>query len=145
MTLKITFDPNDGKILGAQGVGGAGAHKRIDVLAVAIQARMTVFDLEDMNLCYAPQFGSAKDPVNMLGFVAAGMLRGDPQITSTEVLSQSADANPFILDVPNRTGVRCGHLPHAVNIPVDSLRSRLGDVPTDRPVIAYCQVGMRAI
>ena len=82
MTIKLLFEPDGGLVLGAQIVGGAGVDKRIDVLAVAIQARMTVFDLEEMELAYAPQFGSAKDPINMAGFVAAGLLRGDhPQIT----------------------------------------------------------------
>ena len=81
MTLKLLFDPETGRVLGAQAVGEAGVDKRIDVLAVAIQARMTVFDLEEMELAYSPQYGSAKDPVNMAGFVAAGLLRGDhPQI-----------------------------------------------------------------
>lgn len=77
MSLKLLFDPATGKLFGAQGVGGAGVDKRIDVLAVAVQAGMTVFDLEEMELCYAPQFGSAKDPVNMAEFVAGGLLRGD--------------------------------------------------------------------
>src|SRR5262249_48865413 len=81
MTLKVLFEQVTGKVLGAQAVGGAGVDKRIDILAVAIQAGMSVFDLEEVELCYAPQFGSAKDPVNMAGFVAAGMLRGDhPQV-----------------------------------------------------------------
>lgn len=144
MTLKILFDPEDGKVLGAQGVGGAGVDKRIDVLAVAIQARMTVYDLEQMELAYAPQFGSAKDPVNMLGFVAAGILRGDhPQITADEVQSLLTGEPPFILDVRTESEYDRGHLPDAVNIPVDSLRSRLNEVPDDRPIVAYCQVGMR--
>jgi NADPH-dependent 2,4-dienoyl-CoA reductase/sulfur reductase-like enzyme len=88
MTLKLLFDPDTGRLLGAQAVGGAGVDKRIDVLAVAIQAGMTVFDLEEVELAYAPQYGSAKDPVNMAGFVAAGMLRGDhPQIDVATLLA----------------------------------------------------------
>ena len=86
LTLKLLFEPS-GRILGAQAVGGAGVDKRIDVIAVAIQAGMTVFDLEEMELAYAPQFGSAKDPVNMAGFVAAGLVRGDhPQIDVDEAV-----------------------------------------------------------
>jgi NADPH-dependent 2,4-dienoyl-CoA reductase/sulfur reductase-like enzyme len=77
MSLKLLFDPADGTILGAQAVGGAGVDKRIDVLAMAIQGRMTVFDLEEAELAYAPQFGAAKDPINMAGFIAAGVVRGD--------------------------------------------------------------------
>lgn len=99
MTLKLLFAPEDGRILGAQAVGGAGVDKRIDVLAVAIQAGMTVFDLEEMELAYAPQFGSAKDPVNMAGFVAAGLLRGDhPQMHVEELATQRKDNN-LLLDV----------------------------------------------
>ena len=78
MTLKLLFDPETGRLLGAQAVGGAGVDKRIDVLAVAIQAGMTVFDLEEMELAYSPQYGSAKDPINMAGFVAGGSAAGRP-------------------------------------------------------------------
>ena len=97
MSLKVLFDPASGRILGAQAVGGAGVDKRIDVLAVAIQAGMTVFDLEEMELAYAPQFGSAKDPVNMAGFVAAGLLRGDhPQADIDAVLALPPENRPLL-------------------------------------------------
>ena len=109
MTLKVLFDPTSGKVLGAQGVGGAGVDKRIDVLAVAIQAGMTVFDLEQMELCYAPQFGSAKDPVNMAGFVAAGLLRGDHPQVDWEAVAAAAE-KPLLLDV--RTPDRVRRRPH---------------------------------
>ncbi|HVK10914.1 MAG TPA: FAD-dependent oxidoreductase [Gemmataceae bacterium] len=140
MTLKLLFDPDTGGLLGAQAVGGAGVDKRIDVLAVALQAGMTVYDLEEMELAYAPQFGSAKDPVNMLGFVAAGLLRGHHPQIDAEAL---ATGEYFILDVRTPTEFVAGHVPGAVNIPVDDLRARLAEVPRDRPVAAYCQVGMR--
>jgi rhodanese-related sulfurtransferase len=141
MTLKLLFDPQDGKVLGAQAVGGAGVDKRIDVLAVAIQAGMTVFDLEEVELAYSPQYGSAKDPVNMAGFVAAGLLRGDhPQ---TDVGDLTGGEHAFLLDVRTAREFSAGHIPGAVNIPVDELRSRLGEVPADRPVTVYCQVGQR--
>ncbi len=142
MSLKLLFDPASGRVLGAQGVGGAGVDKRIDVLAVAIQAGMTVFDLEEMELCYAPQFGSAKDPVNMLGFVAAGLLRGDHPQTDWEALAGATPA-PLLLDVRTAKEFADGHIPGAVNIPVDDLRGRLAEVPADREVVAYCQVGQR--
>lgn len=142
MSLKVMFDPATGKLLGAQGVGGAGVDKRIDVLAVALQAGMTVYDLEEMELCYAPQFGSAKDPVNMAGFVAGGLLRGDHPQTDWESIANATD-NPFLLDVRTPLEYANGHIPEAVNIPVDELRERLGELPKDRPVIAYCQVGQR--
>lgn len=148
MTLKLVFDPTSGRILGAQGVGGAGVDKRIDVLALAIQAKLTVFDLEEAELCYAPQFGSAKDPINMLGFVAAGVIRGDhPQIDVRDALAgqsavEGAD-QPLLLDVRSADEFAAGHIPGAVNIPVDELRGRLGELDPARKIAAYCQVGQR--
>jgi NADPH-dependent 2,4-dienoyl-CoA reductase/sulfur reductase-like enzyme/rhodanese-related sulfurtransferase len=144
MALKILFDPDTGKLLGSQAVGGAGVDKRIDVLAVAIQAGMTVFDLEEMELAYAPQFGSAKDPINMAGFVAGGLLRGDhPQVDVETVLAAPAAERPFVLDVRTAQEFSAGSIPGAVNIPVDELRSRLSEIPRNRMIAAYCQVGQR--
>jgi NADPH-dependent 2,4-dienoyl-CoA reductase/sulfur reductase-like enzyme/rhodanese-related sulfurtransferase len=144
MTLKLLFDPQTGEVLGAQAVGGPGVDKRIDVLSVAIQAGMTVFDLEEMELAYAPQFGSAKDPVNMIGFVAGGLLRGDhPQVDVETVLAASAAEQPFILDVRTPQEFALGHIPGAVNIPVEELRLRLKELPRDRQLASYCQVGQR--
>ena len=142
MTLKLLFDPQTGKLLGAQGVGGVGVDKRIDVLAVAIQAGMNVFDLEEMELCYAPQFGSAKDPVNMAGFVAASLVRGDHPQTDWEAFAAAPDSS-LLLDVRTELEFDSGHIPGSVNIPVDNLRSRLAELPRDRPIVAYCQVGQR--
>jgi NADPH-dependent 2,4-dienoyl-CoA reductase/sulfur reductase-like enzyme/rhodanese-related sulfurtransferase len=142
MTLKVLFDPRSGKIFGAQAVGGPGVDKRIDVLAVAIQAGMTVFDLEEMELAYSPQFGSAKDPINMAGFVASGLLRGDhPQIDVESVLGKPDQA--FMLDVRTHGEFNGGHLPGATNIPIEELRSRLAELPRHRPIACYCQVGQR--
>jgi NADPH-dependent 2,4-dienoyl-CoA reductase/sulfur reductase-like enzyme/rhodanese-related sulfurtransferase len=144
MTLKLLFDPTTGRVLGAQAVGGAGVDKRIDVLAVAIQAGMTVFDLEEMELAYAPQYGSAKDPINMAGFVAGGLLRGEhPQVDVEAVLAVPAAERPFLLDVRTPQEFASGHIPGAVNIPLDDLRSRLGELPHDRKIAGYCQVGQR--
>jgi NADPH-dependent 2,4-dienoyl-CoA reductase/sulfur reductase-like enzyme/rhodanese-related sulfurtransferase len=144
LTLKLLFDPQSGRILGAQAVGGAGVDKRIDVLAVAIQAGMTVFDLEEMELAYAPQYGSAKDPINMAGFVAANLLRGDhPQADVAAVVAAPAEQRPFLLDVRTPSEFTAGNIPGAVNIPVDELRSRLGELPRDREIAIYCQVGQR--
>ena len=144
MSLKLLFDPQSGRILGAQAVGGAGVDKRIDVLAVAIQAGMTVFDLEEMELAYAPQYGSAKDPINMAGFVAGGLLRGDhPQVDVESVLATPASKQPFLLDVRTPQEFDSGHIPGATNIPVDDLRSRLSELPRDQKIAAYCQVGQR--
>jgi NADPH-dependent 2,4-dienoyl-CoA reductase/sulfur reductase-like enzyme/rhodanese-related sulfurtransferase len=143
MTLKLLFDPASGRVLGAQAVGGTGVDKRIDVLALAIQAGMTVFDLEEAELAYSPQYGSAKDPVNMAGFVAAGLLRGDHPQADVEVILAPAGNRPLLLDVRTPQEYAAGHLPGAVNVPVDELRSRLDELPRDRRIATYCQVGQR--
>ena len=144
MTLKLLFDPQSGRILGGQAVGGEGVDKRIDILAVAIQAGMTVFDLEEVELAYAPQFGSAKDPINMAGFVAAGLIRGDhPQIDVEKVLATPEAERPYLVDVRTSQEFSQGAIPGAVNIPVDELRSRLSELPRDQPIVVYCQVGQR--
>ena len=144
MTLKLLFDPQSGRVLGAQAVGGAGVDKRIDVLAMAIQAGMTVFDLEEAELAYSPQYGSAKDPINMAGFVAAGLVGGDhPQVDVESVPAAPEATRPFLLDVRTDEEFAAGHIPGAVNIPVDDLRARLGELPRGREIAAYCQVGQR--
>ncbi len=144
MTIKLLFDPDSGRILGAQAVGGAGVDKRIDVLAMAIQAGLTVFDLEEAELAYAPQYGSAKDPVNMAGFVAAGMLRGEhPQIDVGTLLALPGDEQPLLLDVRTPQEFAAGAIPGSINISVDDLRARWGELPSNRKIAAYCQVGQR--
>ncbi|MDX1944491.1 MAG: FAD-dependent oxidoreductase [Pirellulaceae bacterium] len=144
MSLKLLFEPESGRILGAQGVGGQGVDKRIDVLAVAIQAGMTVFDLEEMELAYAPQFGSAKDPVNMAGFVAAGLLRGDhPQLDWSTFEAIPPAERPLLVDVRTSTEFAAGHPLEAIHIPVDELRARLDELPANRDLAVYCQVGQR--
>ncbi|MCA9140594.1 MAG: FAD-dependent oxidoreductase, partial [Planctomycetales bacterium] len=115
MTLKLVFEPGNGKILGAQCVGGNGVAKRIDVIAMAIQAGMTVDDLEESELCYAPQYGHAKDPINMAGFVAAGVLRGDHPIVHAESLVTPSDRAVYLLDVRTESEFAAGHLPGATN------------------------------
>jgi len=144
MTLKVLFDPQSGLILGAQAVGGAGVDKRIDVLAVAIQAGMTVYDLEEMELAYSPQYGSANDPVNMAGFVASGLLRGDHPQIDVESIAQAPDPIRFLLDVRTPAEFAAGHIPGALNIPLDDLRTRVGELPSDRQIAVYCRVGQRA-
>lgn len=144
LSLKLLFDPETGRILGAQAVGGAGVDKRIDVLAMAIQAGMTVYDLEESELAYAPQYGSAKDPINMAGFVASGLLRGDhPQTDVDSLMAIPTEEQPFLLDVRTPKEYEAGHLPNAINIPVDELRSRLYEIPWNREIAAYCKVGQR--
>ncbi len=145
MMIKLLFSPDDGRILGAQIVGGAGVDKRIDVLAVAIQARMTVFDLEEAELAYAPQYGAAKDPVNIAGFVAANTLRGDEEFVYAEELPGEAPGDEWtIIDVRTPREYEDGHIPGALLIPLTELRRRWQEIPRDKPVITYCEVGQRA-
>lgn len=142
MSLKLLFDPATGLILGAQAVGADGVDKRIDVLAVAQRAGMTVFDLESLELSYAPPYGSAKDPVNYAGFVAANAMRGDCALCHFEDVA-APNAGQFILDVRTAGEVAKGTIPGATNIPVDQLRSRLGELPRDKEILVTCQVGLR--
>jgi len=137
--LKLLFNKKDGKVLGAQIVGQEGADKRIDVLSMAIQASMTVYDLEEAELAYAPPFGSAKDPVNFAGFVAANTLRGDAPICHTDSIPGKA----FLLDVRTEKEHESGCIPGSYLIPVDELRSRLSEVPEKSIIVAYCKVGLR--
>jgi NADPH-dependent 2,4-dienoyl-CoA reductase/sulfur reductase-like enzyme/rhodanese-related sulfurtransferase len=145
MTLKLLFDPADGRIWGAQAVGTHGVDKRIDVIAIAIQAGMTVYDLEEVELCYAPQYGSAKDAVNMAGFVAAGVLRGDHQQVHLlgDEPTNFASNEQVLLDVRTEKEYSRGHLPNAQNIPLEFLRERISELPRDRKIVAYCHVGQR--
>ncbi len=144
MTLKLVFDATTGEILGAQAVGGPGVDKRIDVLSLAIQKRMTVFDLEEAELAYAPQFGAAKDPINMAGFVAAGLLRGDhPQMDVEAACKAARDDDMVLLDVRTPEEFSRGTIPQAMNIPIDELRSRLNELPREREIAVFCQVGQR--
>lgn len=139
ISLKLLFDPKSGKIFGAQAVGKEGVDKRIDVLAVAIRAGMTVYDLEHLELCYAPPYGSAKDPVNFLGFVAANVLKGDVVNCHSEEIKQ----DQIILDVRSANEFQEGMIPGAVNIPIDDLRDKMTQLSKEKEYIAYCQVGLR--
>ena len=142
MSLKLLFDPENGKILGAQCVGASGVDKRIDVLAVAIRAGMTVYDLEKLELAYAPPFGSAKDPVNYAGFVAANVLRKEVRLCHVpDVVNPSPDQ--VLLDVRTTPEVQQGTIPGSIHIPLDELRSRLGELPRNKEILAFCQVGLR--
>jgi NADPH-dependent 2,4-dienoyl-CoA reductase/sulfur reductase-like enzyme/rhodanese-related sulfurtransferase len=146
LALKLLFSPQDGRILGAQAVGHSGVEKRIDVLAMALQHGATVYDLEEAELCYAPQYGSAKDPVNMAGFVAANVLRGDVALahwTELKVPSAAADG-PLVLDVRNPTEVAAARVPGSTAIPLGELRQRIGELPRDREIWVHCAAGQRA-
>jgi NADPH-dependent 2,4-dienoyl-CoA reductase/sulfur reductase-like enzyme/rhodanese-related sulfurtransferase len=142
ITLKLLFDPEEGRILGAQAVGVAGVDKRIDVIAVAQRAGLTVHDLEDLELSYAPPFGSAKDPVNMAGFVASNVLRGDMVLWEPEELA-TLGPEQMLVDVRTFQEHGAGSIPGAVCMPVDELRDRLEDLPKDKEILVFCQVGLR--
>jgi len=139
--LKLIFRATDGLILGAQAVGQAGVDKRIDVIAMAILKGATVYDLEEAELCYAPQFGSAKDPVNFAGMIAANHLRGDDPIIHWQ---DPGLADYDLLDVRDPDEFAAGHAPGARNIPLNSLRDSLGQLPAERPLAVYCAIGGRA-
>ena len=142
MSLKLLFDPQTGKVLGAQAVGSDGVDKRIDVLAVAIRAGLTVQDLEEQELCYAPPYGSAKDPINYAAFVAGNVMRGRVKICHVADV-QSARPNQVVLDVRMPAEIQAGAIPGAMNIPLDDLRERLGELPKGKEILVTCQVGLR--
>lgn len=142
MTLKLIFDPEKGTILGAQAVGPKGIDKRIDVIAVAIRAGLTVNDLADLELCYAPPFGSAKDPVNYAGFVASNVINGDMGVCHVEDVQNTND-NQTLLDVRTPAEVDAGTIPNAINIPLDDLRGRLKELDQNKEILVFCQVGLR--
>jgi NADPH-dependent 2,4-dienoyl-CoA reductase/sulfur reductase-like enzyme/rhodanese-related sulfurtransferase len=139
IAMKVLFRKSDGRVLGAQAVGEDGVDKRISELALAIQLGATVYDLEQVELCYAPPFGSAKDPINFAGMVAAGVLRGDMPLTHWDALDGA-----FLLDVREQFELAVEHLPDAVNIPLGELRSRLDELPRDREISVICRSGQRA-
>jgi NADPH-dependent 2,4-dienoyl-CoA reductase/sulfur reductase-like enzyme/rhodanese-related sulfurtransferase len=139
--LKLIFRKSDGLVLGAQAVGEVGAERRIDVIATAIQMKATVFDLEEAELCYAPQYGSAKDPINFAGMIAANVQRGDMELAPWNELG-SSDA--FLLDVREPHEFLAGAIPGAVNIPLSQLRARISELPQSQEIWVNCAVGQRA-
>lgn len=141
--VKLLFAPEDGRILGAQLVGYDGVDKRLDVLATVIRAGLSVYDLEELELAYAPPYGAAKDPVNMAGFVASNLLKGDIDFWYSEDFP-SVTHGGVLLDVRGATEYQSWHIPGAINIPLGQLRTRLKDLPRDRPIFLYCRVGFRS-
>jgi NADPH-dependent 2,4-dienoyl-CoA reductase/sulfur reductase-like enzyme/rhodanese-related sulfurtransferase len=139
IVLKIIFRKSDGRLLGAQALGLDGVEKRIDALAMAIQMGATVYDLEEAELCYAPPFGSAKDPVNFAGMVPADVLRGDMPLCHWTSLDGG-----LLLDVRNPPELAVESVPGALNIPLPELRARLGELPRDREILIICRSAQRA-
>lgn len=143
MTMKILFSPVDGKLLGAQIIGRDGVDKRIDVLATAIRHGLTVYDLEELELAYAPPYSSAKDPVNMAGFTASNILRKDMKVIHFDELERISRDEFYLLDVRTDVEYDGGHIDGAVNIAVDKLRDQLNEIPRDKKILVYCKVGLR--
>lgn len=145
MSVKALWDKATHKLLGAQIVGFSGVDKRMDVLATAIRFGAKVTDLTKLELCYAPPFGSAKDPVNMLGFVAENVITGKiKQFFAEDVASLPKDGSVTLLDTRTTTEVTGGKIDGFINIPLDSLRERLNEIPKDRPVYVHCHSGLRS-
>jgi rhodanese-related sulfurtransferase len=141
ISIKLIFSTEDGRILGAQAIGAEGVERRIDVISMAIQKGATVYDLEEAEMCYAPQFGSTKDAVNIAGMVAANVLRGDSNLIQWEDLNDSGD---YVLDVRDPSEFAAGHFPGATNIPLSSLRKRMAELPRDKEIAVYCATGHRS-
>ena len=144
MSIKTLFEKDTGKILGVQIVGNDGVDKRCDVFATAIRAGMTAKDLTELELCYAPPFGSAKDPVNMAGYVIENMMSGLVKTFHWHDIEKiSKDPGAFLLDTRNPMEYLAGTIPGFVNIPLDSLRDRLDEIPKDKTIYVTCQIGLR--
>ena len=143
IAYKMIFDKKTGKIYGAQGVGIEGVEKRIDVLATAIKANLTVFDLQDVESCYAPPYNSAKDPVNMLGYYASNIIEGDIKTIQYHEVEEVLDRGDIVLDVRDEFELATGMIEGSINIPLGSLRKRIDEIPKDKNIYVTCQVGLR--
>lgn len=144
MTLKLIFTPKEGKVLGAQIVGYDGVDKRIDVLATSIRAGLNVFDLQELELAYAPPFSSAKDPVNMAAYAAGNILNEDVKVVNWEDVPDLVANGAYLVDMRTEGEVKRGQVPGAHNICLDELRDRLDEIPKDKEILLYCQVGIRS-
>jgi NADPH-dependent 2,4-dienoyl-CoA reductase/sulfur reductase-like enzyme/rhodanese-related sulfurtransferase len=142
IALKLIFDPSTGEILGGQGVGVDGVDKRIDVIATAIRGGITAPELADLELAYAPPFGSAKDPVNMLGYIAENMMSGLLGTAQWSETQKYREAGYQLIDVRTPSEYSNGSIPGAVNIPVDEIRARVAEIKRE-PILVNCQVGQR--
>lgn len=144
IVLKLIFSPTDGKIFGAQAVGKKGIDKRIDVLATAIKAGLTIFDLPELELTYAPPFGSAKDPVNMIGYAAMNIAEGISQNIQWHQLEEELAAGKILLDVRNPAELPSGQFMDFLHIPLDQLRDRIDELDPAKEYIVSCHSGLRS-
>jgi NADPH-dependent 2,4-dienoyl-CoA reductase/sulfur reductase-like enzyme/rhodanese-related sulfurtransferase len=143
LSIKILFEPKTGKLLGAQVIGKDGIDKRIDVFATALRHGLTVYDLAELELAYAPPYGSAKDPVNIAGFVAQNILEGRMPVFYAEDVASIDGSRQQLLDVRTKIENEQGTLENTVCIPIDELRSRIGELDKEKEILIYCQVGLR--
>lgn len=142
MTIKLLYS-TEGKILGSQIIGYDGVDKRIDVIATALRFEKTVFDLEELELAYAPPYSSAKDPVNMAGYVAANIIKKDMEIIHWDEIEKLDLDKSIILDIREDIERELGYIPNSIHIPLDNLRKRINELPKDKEIVVYCQVGLR--
>lgn len=144
--LKLVFSPTDGRIFGAQAIGGEGTEKRIDVIATAIKGKLTVHDLPDLELSYAPPFGSAKDPVNIAGYAASNLLHGEYDVVTYQQIDQVAKEGGLILDIRAKLDYDLGHIKGSTHFPLGTLRTNKDKLPEDKntPIYVYCNVGLNA-
>lgn len=143
ISLKVVFNPETEEIYGAQAIGGDGVDKRIDVIATAIYAKMKVTDLKNIDLAYAPPYSSAKDPINMVGYVAENIIKGLTKIVTWSEIQELASKGAYILDIREHAEVMVNYLSGSVHVPLSELRSRLNELPKNETIYVYCQVGTR--
>jgi NADPH-dependent 2,4-dienoyl-CoA reductase/sulfur reductase-like enzyme/rhodanese-related sulfurtransferase len=143
MAIKTVYTP-EGRVIGGQIVGFDGVDKRIDYIAIAVRHRMTVHDMQEFELAYAPPFSSAKDPINMAGYVGSNVLNGDIKVAYWNEAMNADMGRTFLLDVREPSEYEQGHIPNAVNIPLGQIRSRLNEIPADKEIIVNCQVCLRS-
>jgi len=144
MAIKLLFSPDDGKLFGAQLTGKEGVDKRVDVLATALHGGLTVYDLEKLELAYAPPYSSAKDPVNIAGYVAANILKEDVKIIHWDELHAIDATNTVLVDLRTEPEIKdFGSIPGTVNIPVDELRDEINSLDKSKTYILFCAIGLR--
>ncbi|OOM80669.1 CoA-disulfide reductase [Clostridium sp. BL-8] len=143
VAFKMLFDPKSGRIFGAQGVGLDGVEKRIDVIAAAIKGKLTVFDLQDIEPCYAPPYNSAKDPVNMLGYYASNIIEGFTKTIQWHEIDKLDAEKSLILDIREEFELVTGGFDNSIHIPLGELRKRINEIPRNKSLYVTCQVGLR--
>jgi CoA-disulfide reductase len=143
VSVKLIFTKNDGRILGAQIVGSQGVDKRIDDIAGVIRRQGTIYDLQELELAYAPPFSSAKDPVNMAGYVAENIIVGDVRTIHWHELIKIQAKDVCVVDVRTEEERKGKFIPGSIHIPIDDLRGRLSELPQDKDIVVYCEIGLR--